>query len=98
LRHAEPCTGLTTVLATLDHARLTTGAQALGIAQSAIGAPAYVTQRRQFGRSPSTTLADPPVKLPSDRDQIATKELPELVRLRTEVSRLVRSHDESVAD
>ena len=29
--------------------------------------------------------------LPRPRDQITTKELPEFVRLRTEVSRLVRS-------
>jgi hypothetical protein len=34
-----------------------------------------------------------PVSLPEPRDQITTKELPEFVRLRTEVSRLVRSRD-----
>jgi len=32
-----------------------------------------------------------PVPLPSPRDQTATKELPEFVKLRAEVSRLVRS-------
>jgi alkylation response protein AidB-like acyl-CoA dehydrogenase len=47
----EPGTGFKTALATLDHTRLTTGAQALGIAQGAIDASiAYVKQRRQFGR------------------------------------------------
>jgi alkylation response protein AidB-like acyl-CoA dehydrogenase len=47
----EPGTGFKTALATLDHTRLTIGAQALGIAQGAIDASiAYVKQRRQFGR------------------------------------------------
>jgi NitT/TauT family transport system ATP-binding protein len=40
---------------------------------------------------PGRVLADLPVNLPAPRDQITTKELPEFVRLRTEVSRLVRS-------
>jgi NitT/TauT family transport system ATP-binding protein len=40
---------------------------------------------------PGRVRADLPVTLPPERDQIATKELPEFVRLRTEVSRLVRS-------
>jgi len=42
---------------------------------------------------PGRVRADLPVSLPEPRDQIATKELPEFVRLRTEVSRLVRSRD-----
>jgi alkylation response protein AidB-like acyl-CoA dehydrogenase len=47
----EPGTGFKTALATLDHTRLTIGAQALGIAQGAIDASiAYVKQRQQFGR------------------------------------------------
>ncbi|MDQ6937234.1 MAG: acyl-CoA dehydrogenase [Actinomycetota bacterium] len=47
----EPGTGFTTALRTLDHTRLTIGAQALGISQGAIDASlAYVKQRRQFGR------------------------------------------------
>ena len=47
----EPGTGLRTALATLDHTRLTIGAQAVGIAQGAIdAATAYVKDRRQFGR------------------------------------------------
>ena len=47
----EPGTGLKTALRTLDHTRLTIGAQALGIAQGAVdAASAYVTQRKQFGQ------------------------------------------------
>lgn len=47
----EPGTGLKTALRTLDHTRLTIGAQAVGIAQGAIdAATAYVKERRQFGR------------------------------------------------
>src|SRR3954465_226183 len=46
----EPGTGFKTALATLDHTRLTIGAQALGIAQGAIDASiAYMKQRQQFG-------------------------------------------------
>ena len=43
---------------------------------------------------PGRVRADLPVSLPGPRDQIETKELPDFVRLRTEVSRLVRSRDE----
>ena len=47
----EPGTGFRTALRTLDHTRLTIGAQALGIAQGAVDASlAWVKQRRQFGR------------------------------------------------
>ena len=47
----EPGTGFKTALATLDHTRLTIGAQALGIAQGAIDASiAYMKQRQQFGK------------------------------------------------
>jgi len=42
---------------------------------------------------PGQVRADLPVSLPEPRDQITTKELPEFVRLRTEVSRLVRGRD-----
>jgi alkylation response protein AidB-like acyl-CoA dehydrogenase len=46
----EPGTGFKTALATLDHTRLTIGAQALGIAQGAIDASiGYMKQRKQFG-------------------------------------------------
>jgi NitT/TauT family transport system ATP-binding protein len=42
---------------------------------------------------PGRVRADLRVNLPAPRDQIETKELPDFVRLRTEVSRLVRSRD-----
>ena len=42
---------------------------------------------------PGRVRADLTVSLPEPRDQITTKELPEFVRLRTEVSRLIRSRD-----
>jgi len=41
--------------------------------------------------SPGRVRAILPIGLPAPRDQTATKELPDFVRLRTEVSRLVRS-------
>jgi NitT/TauT family transport system ATP-binding protein len=40
---------------------------------------------------PGRILADLKVDLPAPRDQITTKELPEFVQLRTEVSRLIRA-------
>jgi NitT/TauT family transport system ATP-binding protein len=42
---------------------------------------------------PGRVRADLPVDLPAPRDQITTKELPAFVRLRTEVSRLVRGQE-----
>jgi alkylation response protein AidB-like acyl-CoA dehydrogenase len=45
-------TGFQTALRTLDHTRLTIGAQALGIAQGALDfAVSYAGQRRQFGKA-----------------------------------------------
>jgi alkylation response protein AidB-like acyl-CoA dehydrogenase len=45
-------TGFKTALRTLDHTRLTIGAQAVGIAQGALDATIdYVKDRRQFGKS-----------------------------------------------
>jgi NitT/TauT family transport system ATP-binding protein len=44
-----------------------------------------------LSRGPGRVVADVPVDLPAPRDQIATKELREFVRLRAEVSRLVRA-------
>ncbi|MGI8717208.1 MAG: acyl-CoA dehydrogenase family protein [Lapillicoccus sp.] len=46
-----PGEGLRTALLTLDHTRVTIGAQAVGIAQGALDfAVGYVKERRQFGR------------------------------------------------
>jgi alkylation response protein AidB-like acyl-CoA dehydrogenase len=48
----EPGTGLKLALRTLDHTRITIGAQAVGIAQGALDyALGYVKERRQFGRA-----------------------------------------------
>jgi alkylation response protein AidB-like acyl-CoA dehydrogenase len=48
----EEGTGFTTALRTLDHTRLTIGAQAVGIAQGALDAAiGYVKERRQFGKA-----------------------------------------------
>ena len=51
-----PGEGLKLALRTLDHTRVTIGAQAVGIAQGALDfAVGYVKERRQFGRpSPSS--------------------------------------------
>jgi len=47
----EPGTGFRTAMATLDHTRVTIGAQAVGIAQGALDvASAYVKDRQQFGK------------------------------------------------
>jgi alkylation response protein AidB-like acyl-CoA dehydrogenase len=46
-----PGTGFKTALRTLDHTRLTVGAQAVGVAQGAIDAAVgYIKERRQFGQ------------------------------------------------
>ena len=48
----EPGEGLKIALRTLDHTRVTIGAQAVGIAQGALDfAVAYVKERKQFGRA-----------------------------------------------
>lgn len=50
-RVGEVGEGLTTALRTLDHTRVTIGAQAVGIAQGALDhALAYVKERKQFGQ------------------------------------------------
>src|SRR6201986_2002852 len=47
----DPGTGFKAALATLDHTRVTIGAQAVGIAQGALDAAiAYVKERKQFGK------------------------------------------------
>ena len=48
----DPGDGLKIALRTLDHTRVTIGAQAVGVAQGALDyALAYVKERRQFGRA-----------------------------------------------
>ncbi len=48
----EEGTGFTTALTTLDHTRLSIGAQAVGIAQGALDAAvSYTKERRQFGKA-----------------------------------------------
>lgn len=48
----EPGTGLALALRTLDHTRVTIGAQAVGIAQGALDfALGYVKERKQFGKA-----------------------------------------------
>jgi NitT/TauT family transport system ATP-binding protein len=42
---------------------------------------------------PGQVRADLPVPLPAPREQITTRELPEFVRLRAEVGRLVRARE-----
>jgi NitT/TauT family transport system ATP-binding protein len=49
-----------------------------------------------LSRAPGKVIADLPVSLPAERDQIRTRELPEFVRLRAEVGRLVRGGSASV--
>ncbi|WP_019873565.1 acyl-CoA dehydrogenase family protein [Sporichthya polymorpha] len=48
----EVGTGFTTAMRTLDHTRITIGAQALGVAQGALDfAAGYMKERRQFGKA-----------------------------------------------
>jgi alkylation response protein AidB-like acyl-CoA dehydrogenase len=72
-----PGEGLKIALATLDHTRVTIGAQAVGIAQGALDfALGYVKERRQFGRSVSEfqgvqfMLADMAMKLEAARQMV----------------------------
>ena len=74
-----PGSGFKTALATLDHTRLTIGAQALGIAQGAVDyCTQYVQQRQQFGRpiaefqGVSFLLADMAMKTEAARSLIYT--------------------------
>jgi NitT/TauT family transport system ATP-binding protein len=46
-----------------------------------------------LGPAPGRVIADIPVRLPIRGEQIATRELPDFVRLRAEVGRLVRRRD-----
>jgi alkylation response protein AidB-like acyl-CoA dehydrogenase len=73
----EPGTGFATAMKTLDHTRLTIGAQAVGIAQGAFDAAlAYTKDRKQFGKSVSEfqgvqfMLADMAMKIEAARQLI----------------------------
>jgi alkylation response protein AidB-like acyl-CoA dehydrogenase len=73
----EPGTGFATAMKTLDHTRLTIGAQAVGIAQGAFDAAlAYTKDRKQFGKSISEfqgvqfMLADMAMKIEAARQMI----------------------------
>jgi alkylation response protein AidB-like acyl-CoA dehydrogenase len=75
----EPGSGFKTALRTLDHTRLTIGAQALGIAQGAVDfCTGYVKERKQFGRAiaefqgVSFMLADMAMKTEAARALIYT--------------------------
>ncbi|MCW2815140.1 MAG: acyl-CoA dehydrogenase [Nocardioides sp.] len=73
----EPGTGLPLALRTLDHTRVTIGAQAVGIAQGALDLGLdYVKQRQQFGKRIADfqgiqfMLADMAMKLESARQMV----------------------------
>jgi alkylation response protein AidB-like acyl-CoA dehydrogenase len=73
----EPGTGFRTAMTTLDHTRITIGAQALGIAQGALDAAvAYAKEREQFGKSIGSfqgiqfMLADMAMKLEAARSLV----------------------------
>jgi alkylation response protein AidB-like acyl-CoA dehydrogenase len=75
----EEGTGFKTALKTLDHTRLTIGAQALGIAQGAVDyCTRYVQERKQFGKAiadfqgVSFMLADMAMKTEAARSLIYT--------------------------
>ena len=72
-----PGTGFQTAMSTLDHTRVTIGAQAVGIAQGALDvATAYVKDRQQFGKSISSfqgiqfMIADMAMKLEAARQLV----------------------------
>ena len=72
-----PGTGFTTAMATLDHTRVTIGAQAVGIAQAALDcATGYIKDRKQFGKSISSfqgmqfMIADMAMKLEAARQMV----------------------------
>src|SRR3954451_19567437 len=76
-------TGFKTALATLDHTRLTIGAQALGVAQGAVDyCIRYVQERKQFGKpiadfqGVSFMLADMAMKTEAARALIYTAAAP----------------------
>ena len=73
----EPGTGFRTAMTTLDHTRITIGAQAVGIAQGAVDvAIAYAKDRQQFGKPISSfqgiqfLIADMAMKLEAARQLV----------------------------
>ena len=73
----DPGTGFRTAMTTLDHTRITIGAQAVGIAQGALdAATAYAKEREQFGKTISNfqgiqfMLADMAMKLEAARQLV----------------------------
>lgn len=73
----DPGSGFTTAMQTLDHTRITIGAQALGIAQGALNiARDYAKERQQFGKPISTfqgiqfMLADMAMKIEAARQLV----------------------------
>jgi len=73
----EPGTGFSTAMLTLDHTRITIGAQALGIAQGALNiARDYAKERQQFGKPISSfqaiqfMLADMAMKIEAARQLV----------------------------
>ena len=73
----EPGEGLKIALRTLDHTRVTIGAQAIGVAQGALDyAIAYVKERKQFGKAIAEfqglqfMLADMGMKLETARQMV----------------------------
>ena len=76
-RVGDEGTGFKTALRTLDHTRLTIGAQAVGIAQGALDATiAYVKERKQFGKAIGDfqgvqfMLADMAIRTEAARQQV----------------------------
>jgi alkylation response protein AidB-like acyl-CoA dehydrogenase len=72
-----PGTGFATAMSTLDHTRITIGAQAVGIAQGALNiATAYAKEREQFGKPIASfqgiqfMLADMAMKLEAARQLV----------------------------
>jgi len=73
----EPGTGFATAMRTLDHTRVTIGAQAIGVAQGALDAATdYAKQREQFGKPIATfqgvqfMLADMAMKIEAARQLV----------------------------
>ncbi len=100
-------TGFTTAMRTLDHTRITIGAQALGVAQGALDfAVGYMQERRQFGKAIAEfqglqfMVADMAMQLEAARAGLhggrevrARGQGPDLLRRRRQGLRLRRRHE-----